>query len=394
MRKLDVFDTTLRDGEQAAGVNLHRHEKVEIALQIERYGVDIMEAGFPASSEGDFRAVQEIARQVKNTSVAGMARANQNDIDIAWEALGHGVQPRLHIFLATSPIHMEYKLRLKPAEVVEVGVQSIAYAAKRFPTVEWSAEDCTRSDWDFLVHIVTRIIDAGAKVINLPDTVGYTTPQEYANLFRYIQKNVPNLDGVKLSAHCHDDLGMAVANTLSAVEAGVHQVEGTINGIGERAGNASLEEILVSLQIRNAWYGVSTGVNLEETARTSELVSRLTGMPVPPNKAIVGANAFAHESGIHQDGVLKNRETYEIIRPELVGYRTNKLVLGKHSGRHAFREACDALGYTLSPERFQLLFQNFKTLTETQKDVSRDDISHLLASLPEEIGSDVEELTS
>lgn len=378
MRKVEVFDTTLRDGEQSAGVNLHMHEKVEIALQLERYGVDIMEAGFPASSQGDFRSVREIARQVKNASVAGLARATQGDIDAAWDALKDGAAPRLHIFLATSPIHMEHKLRMTPDEVVEAAIAAVNYAATKFPHVEWSAEDATRSEWPFLVRIIQEVIDAGATVINLPDTVGYTTPSEYANMFRYLREHVPNVHRAKLSAHCHDDLGMGVANTLAAIQAGVDQIEGTINGIGERAGNASLEEVLVALAIRKDFYQVETGIDLGQTALTSKLVSKLTGMVVPPNKAVVGSNAFAHESGIHQDGVLKNTLTYEIIRPELVGFNSNQLVLGKHSGRHAFQEKCTELGLKLEKEQFQQLFTAFKELTDKKKEVTDDDILALM----------------
>jgi 2-isopropylmalate synthase len=374
MRKVDVFDTTLRDGEQSAGVNLHRHEKLEIALQLERYGVDVMEAGFPASSQGDFQSVQDIARRVKSCSVAGLARASRGDIDAAWEALREGTEPRLHIFLATSPIHMEYKLRMTPDAVVAAAEDSVRYAAAKFPYVEWSAEDATRSDWDFLVRIVTAAIHAGASVINLPDTVGYTTPEEYAALFQYLREHVPNAHKAKFSAHCHDDLGLAVSNTLAAIAIGVDQIEGTINGIGERAGNAALEEVLTALAIRKDVYQVETSIQLEQTALTSKLVSKLTGLIVPPNKAVVGNNAFAHESGIHQDGVLKHTLTYEIIRPEMVGYGSNRMVLGKHSGRHAFREKCIELGIHFDEETFLALFKAFKELTDHKKEVTDDDI--------------------
>ncbi|MFB5188900.1 2-isopropylmalate synthase [Alicyclobacillus fastidiosus] len=378
MRKLDVFDTTLRDGEQSAGVNLHGSEKLEIAIQLERFGVDIMEAGFPASSPGDFKAVQEIASRIKDCSVAGLARATKSDIDAAWDALRHAALPRLHLFIATSPIHMEHKLRKSPDEVVDTAVDCVRYAASLFPVVQWSAEDATRSDWDFLVRIISKVIDAGAKVINLPDTVGYTTPSEYVRLFEYIRANVPNLGDVKLSAHCHDDLGLAVANSLAVIQAGVEQIEGTINGIGERAGNAALEEILVALAIRKDVYGRSTRTQLTETALTSKLVAKLTGMAVPANKAVVGNNAFAHESGIHQDGVLKNALTYEIIRPEMVGLHSNRMVLGKHSGRHAFKEKCEELNLQLGEQQFNRLFAAFKTLTETKKEITDDDILALV----------------
>ncbi|MFZ7946144.1 2-isopropylmalate synthase, partial [Neobacillus sp. 19] len=312
MVHVNIFDTTLRDGEQSPGVNLNQLEKLEIARQLERFGVDIMEAGFPASSQGDFEAVRAIARTIKHSSVTGLARATKSDIDIAWDALKDAAEPRLHCFIATSPIHMQYKLMKTPEQVMQTAVDMVRYAKTRFPHIEWSAEDASRSDLDFLVQIITKVIDAGATVINLPDTVGYTTPQEYGRMFRYIRENVPNIHRAALSCHCHDDLGMAVANSLAAVENGATQVEGTINGIGERAGNAALEEIAVALNIRNDRYPFTTNLVLKEIKRTSDLVSRFTGMKVPGNKAVVGKNAFAHESGIHQDGVLKNALTYEI----------------------------------------------------------------------------------
>lgn len=374
MRTIEVFDTTLRDGEQSAGVNLHIHEKLEIAHQLERYGVSVIEAGFPASSAGDLKAVQQIAKVIRNCEVAGLARSTQKDIDAVWEALKDAAQPRLHTFIATSPIHMEYKLRMTPDQVLETAVSCVRYAAGKFPSIEWSAEDATRSDWDFLAKMMERVIDAGATVINLPDTVGYTMPAEYARMFQYLMERVPNIDKVKLSAHCHDDLGMAVANSLAAIQVGVQQVEGTINGIGERAGNASLEEIGVALETRKDFYDATTALDLTQTIRTSRLVSKLTGMVVPPNKAVVGINAFAHESGIHQDGVLKNKQTYEIIRPETVGLTSNLMVLGKHSGRHAFKEKCSELGLQLDDEEFNNLFQLFKALTDKKKEVTDDDI--------------------
>lgn len=378
MRKIDIFDTTLRDGEQSPGVNLHPQEKLEIAYQLERYGVNVMEAGYPASSKGDFEAVQEIAGKIKNCSVTGLARCVQGDIDAAWEALKEGADPRLHVFIATSPIHMQYKLQMTEDQLIETAVSAVKYARRFFPKVQWSAEDSTRSDWDFLVKIITKVIDAGACVINLPDTVGYVHPEEYGAMFRYIRERVPNIDRVKLSAHCHDDLGMAVANSLAAIENGVEQIEGTINGIGERAGNAALEEVALALYTRRDHYQAETSLNLSQTIRTSQLVSKLTGMPVPSNKAVVGANAFAHESGIHQDGVLKNKLTYEIIEPELVGLSSNRIVMGKHSGRHAFKEKCQEMGLELSEEAFQKLFEAFKDLTAKKKEVTEDDILTLV----------------
>lgn len=379
MRTIEIFDTTLRDGEQTAGVNLHADEKLEIALQLERLGVDVMEAGFPASSRGDLQAIQQIAQSVRRSSVAGLARSTQQDIDAAWTALQVAERPRLHLFLATSPIHMEYKLRMTEEQVLEKAVESVRYAARLFPEIEWSAEDATRSEWPFLAKIIQQVIDAGATVINLPDTVGYATPAEYGSLFRYIREHVPNIHRVKLSAHCHDDLGLAVANTLAAIENGADQVECTINGIGERAGNASLEELGVALAVRGDVLKVRTGLDLTETIRTSQLVSQLTGLVVQPNKAVVGSNAFAHESGIHQDGMLKHQQTYEIIRPEMVGLAKNQLVLGKHSGRHAFQQKCAALGLDLTGSDVHELFQRFKELTERQKTVGDEDILALVA---------------
>ncbi|MGG3964583.1 2-isopropylmalate synthase [Heyndrickxia faecalis] len=379
MQKVNVFDTTLRDGEQSAGVNLNTVEKVEIAKQLEKFGVDIMEAGFPASSKGDFEAVEKIAKTIRNSSVTGLARAYKQDIDAAWDALKHSAEPRIHIFLATSPIHMQYKLRKTPDEVASIAVEAVKYAKQKFPLVQWSAEDATRSDKDFLVRIITEVIHAGANVINLPDTVGYTTPKEYGALYDYIREHVPNIDKVILSAHCHDDLGMATANTLSAIEHGVLQVEGTINGIGERAGNVALEEVAVALHIRQDYYNKKTRLKLDEIKRTSQLVSKLTGMVVPGNKAVVGANAFAHEAGIHQDGVLKEASTYEIITPELVGFSSNRLVLGKHSGRHAFKERAAALGFDLGQEKLNEAFKAFKALTDKKKEVTDDDLFAILA---------------
>lgn len=379
MRKINIFDTTLRDGEQSAGVNLNAIEKLEIAKQLERLGVDIMEAGFPASSNGDFQAVQTIANTIKNSSVTGLARTNKQDIDIAWDALKGSEEPRLHVFIATSPIHMMHKLRKTPDEVLLSAVEAVKYAKQKFPLVQWSAEDACRSDKWFLVRIITEVIKAGANVINIPDTVGFITPKEYGELFTFLQNNVPNIEKVILSAHCHDDLGMATNNSLSAIEHGVGQVEGTINGIGERAGNAALEEIAVALHIRQDYYKAKTGLKLNEINHTSQLISKLTGMVVPGNKAVVGANAFAHESGIHQDGVLKEASTYEIITPELIGVSSNNLVLGKHSGRHAFKQKAADLGFELTAERLKEAFDEFKSLTDRKKEVTDDDIFTILA---------------
>ena len=374
MRKIDIFDTTLRDGEQAAGINLNTAEKIEIARQLEKFGVTIIEAGFPASSPGDFDAVQRIANMVKNSTVTGLARAMKSDIDRTWEALRGAEQPHLHVFLATSPIHMQYKLMKTPEQVIEIAVEAVKYARKFFPLVQWSAEDASRSDPEFLVRIINQVIKAGATTINVPDTVGYATPLEYGALFNYLKENVTGIDNVKLSAHCHDDLGMATANTIAAIENGADQVEGTINGLGERAGNVALEEIAVALHIRKDVYGFETGLNLQEIKRTSQLVSQLTGVVIQPNKAIVGKNAFAHESGIHQDGMLKNRETYEIITPELIGATVEPLAMGKHSGRHAFSDRAITMGFELSDEKLNEAFVEFKKLADRKKEITGEDL--------------------
>lgn len=384
MSRIKIFDTTLRDGEQSPGVNLNQLEKLEIAKQLERFGVDRIEAGFPASSKGDFNAVKAIADTLKNTSVTGLARSVKSDIDASWEALRGAAEPCLHVFIATSPIHMKYKLKKSPQEVVDTAVSMVSYAKRRFPQIEWSAEDASRTDREFLAHIIEKVIDAGATVINLPDTVGYATPQEFGEMFKYIKETVPNIHKVDLSCHCHNDLGMAVANSLAAVENGATQVEGTINGIGERAGNAALEEVAVALKIRSDFYPYETGLQLNEIKRTSDLVSKLTGMYVQANKAIIGRNAFAHESGIHQDGVLKHAATYEIITPEMVGVNSNTLFLGKHSGRHAFKDKVSELGYELSEDKLKEAFNLFKQLTDHKKEVTDDDLFTILMEVQTE----------
>ncbi|WP_342526044.1 2-isopropylmalate synthase [Chryseomicrobium sp. FSL W7-1435] len=378
MGKIDIFDTTLRDGEQSAGINLNTAEKIEIARQLERYGVAVIEAGFPASSQGDFEAVKQIAKTVQNTTVTGLARAIESDIITSYEALKYGAQPHLHTFIATSPIHMEYKLKKTPDQVVEIAVQSVKLARKYFPLVQWSAEDATRSNKEFLARIITEVIKAGATTINIPDTVGYATPTEYGALFKYLQETVPGIETVKLSAHCHDDLGLAVANSLAAIENGATQIEGTINGIGERAGNAALEEIAVALQIRGDYYKTESGIVLKETKRTSQLVSQLTGVIIQPNKAVVGKNAFAHESGIHQDGMLKNPQTYEIITPAMIGEAVTELVLGKHSGRHAFISRAKEMGFELTDDKYAAAFVSFKELADRKKEITEEDLFVLL----------------
>jgi len=378
MRTIEIFDTTLRDGEQSPGVNLSTSEKVEIALQLEKLGVSRMEAGFAAASPGDLHSVSEVSRRIKHATVVSLARAAQHDIDKAYEGIKPAQSACIHTFIATSPIHRQYKLRMSKEEVVERAVQAVTYAKKYVEQVQFSAEDAARTEIEFLAEVVEAAIKAGATVINIPDTVGYMTPIEYGNIFRELIRRVPNIDKAKLSCHCHDDLGMAVANSLAAIEAGVTQVEGTINGIGERAGNAALEEIALALETRKDIYQATTKLQLKEIARTSQLVSRLTGMIVPGNKAIVGANAFAHESGIHQDGVLKEVTTYEIIRPESVGFKSNLLVLGKHSGRHAFKDKLADLGYHLEAEEMDKAFAAFKELCDKKKEVTDSDIVALI----------------
>lgn len=381
MPRIQIFDTTLRDGEQSPGVNLNRLEKLEIAKQLERFGVDRMEAGFPASSKSDFEAVKMIADTVKGTSVTALARSVKSDIDAAWDALKGAEHPCVHIFIATSPIHMEYKLQMTPEEVINQAVEMVQYASSKFSQVQWSAEDASRTELPFLAEIIEKVIDAGATIINLPDTVGYATPLEYGNMFKYVQENVPNVDKAILSCHCHNDLGLAVANSIAAVENGARQIEGTINGIGERAGNASLEELAVAFHIRSDHYPYETNITLNEIKRTSDLVSKLTGMHIQANKAIVGKNAFAHESGIHQDGVLKHAETYEIITPELVGVSSNNLFLGKHSGRHAFNDKVKSMGYDLTDEKLKEAFKSFKLLTDRKKEVTDDDLFTILTEV-------------
>ena len=378
MRKIDIFDTTLRDGEQSPGINLNTAEKIEIAKQLERLGVTIIEAGFPAASPGDFEAVNLIAKTVKNSIITGLARAVKSDIDAVYNAVKDAQQPHIHTFIATSPIHMEYKLKKNPDEVVEQAVEAVKYAKSKVNLVEFSCEDGFRSDKEFLVRIIGEVIKAGATTINVPDTVGYASPAEYGALFKYLRENVIGAEKVKFSAHCHNDLGMAVANSIAAMENGADQIECTINGLGERAGNAALEEIGVALHIRKDIYPVETGLNLKEIKRTSQLVSRLTGSVIQPNKAVVGKNAFAHESGIHQDGVLKNPETYEIISPALIGEGDVPLVLGKHSGRAAFRDRAEKMGFDLSDEKLNRAFAEFKKLADRKKEVTEEDLMTLL----------------
>ncbi|BBB90859.1 MAG TPA: 2-isopropylmalate synthase [Methylomusa anaerophila] len=378
-RRIKVFDTTLRDGEQTPGVSLQTEEKIEIALALAKLNVDVIEAGFPIASPGDFDAVSQIAQRVKGPTIAGLARANQKDIETAGQAVKHSDRPRIHTFIATSDIHLEHKLKMSRNEVLARAEEAVRYAKSLVPDVEFSAEDASRSDWDYLCQVYAGVIAAGANVINVPDTVGYTTPDEFGRLILYIRQHVPNIDQAVISVHCHDDLGMAVANSLAAIKNGAEQVECTINGLGERAGNASLEELVMALNTRKEYYQAGTDIDTRQIYRTSRLVSTLTGIVVPPNKAVVGDNAFAHESGIHQHGMLNNSLTYEIMRPETIGISRNALVLGKHSGRHAFEERLRHLGYELGPERINSLFVKFKDLADRKKMVFDRDIEALVA---------------
>ncbi|SHI80591.1 2-isopropylmalate synthase [Desulfofundulus thermosubterraneus] len=377
-RRVYIFDTTLRDGEQSPGVSLNVMEKLQIARQLARLGVDVIEAGFPITSPGDYEAVKTIAREVRGVTVAALARANFQDIDRAWEAVKGAEQPRIHTFIATSPIHMRHKLRMTEEQVIEAAVAAVKRARSYVSDVEFSAEDASRSELDFLCRVLEAAIAAGATVVNIPDTVGYATPEEFARFIRDIRQRVPGIEKVVLSVHCHDDLGLAVANSLAAVAAGANQVEGAINGIGERAGNAALEEVVMALYTRRDQFGCETNIRTEEIYRTSRLVSSLTGMPVQPNKAVVGKNAFAHESGIHQDGVLKERTTYEIMNPVMVGISQSNLVLGKHSGRHAFRQRLLELGYELGEEELNKAFQQFKVLADKKKEITDADLEAIV----------------
>jgi 2-isopropylmalate synthase len=372
-RRIQVFDTTLRDGEQSPGIALQPHEKAEIALQLERLGVDVVEAGFPGASPGDFEGVRAVAAALERPVVAAFARTRQVDLDAAAEALAGARRSRVHVCLGTSPIHMERKLGLEPHEVLEQAGWAVAYAAARADEVEFSCEDSTRSDPAFVAEVCRTVVAAGATAVNLPDTVGYAVPDQYAAFVTEVRRLCPELERVTVSVHCHDDLGLAVANTLAGVGAGAQQVECTINGIGERAGNASLEEVVVALRVRRDHYAVETGLDTSRLAETSRLVSERTGYVVQPNKAVVGANAFAHEAGIHQDGMLKDERTYQIIDPAEVGVRMT-LPLGKHSGRHAFARACADRGIELAGEELNAAFRRFKALADGGQAVMIDDL--------------------
>ena len=379
-----IFDTTLRDGEQCPGATMTFEDKIELAELLDEMGVDIIEAGFPIASEGDFEAVSEIARRVSRATVAGLARAIEGDIARAGAAVRHAVRPRIHTFVSTSPIHLAHQMRKSQADVLEIIARTVSQARGLVEDVEWSAMDATRTPLDYLCRCVEAAIRAGATTINLPDTVGYATPAEYAAMFRDVRARVPGADTAVFSVHCHNDLGLAVANTLAGIEAGARQVECTINGIGERAGNAALEEVVMALKTRRDVLPFVTGVESTMLTRASKRVSAVTSFPVQYNKAIVGRNAFAHESGIHQDGMLKNAETYEIMTPESVGVSKTSLVMGKHSGRHAFKEKLRDLGYELGDNAVQDAFKRFKDLADRKKHVYDED---LVALIDDELGN-------
>jgi 2-isopropylmalate synthase len=377
-RRIRIFDTTLRDGEQSPGASMNQAEKIEVARALAALGVDVIEAGFPIASQGDFESVRAIATEVGGTIICGLARCNDRDIDRAWEALKFAQSPRIHVFLATSAIHREHKLKMTRLQVVERAVQSVARAKALCADVEFSPEDAARTEIDFLSEVVEAAIDAGATTVNIPDTVGYATPSHYAHVIKTLKERVKNIDRAIISVHCHNDLGLAVANSLAACEVGARQVECTINGIGERAGNAALEEIVMALKTRHDYYNLETRIKTERLYPLSRMVSTITGLTVQRNKAIVGRNAFAHEAGIHQDGMLKERSTYEIMKPEEVGVPKTDLVLGKHSGRHALRDRVDELGYHLNEAQLEVLFDDFKTLADKKKEIYDDDLIVLI----------------
>lgn len=388
-----IFDTTLRDGEQSPGASLTSTEKVEIARQLSRLGVDIIEAGFPAASPDDHEAVARIAREVGTEDgpiIAGLARTHRSDIDAAWSAVKHAAKARIHTFLATSDLHMEHKLQMTRQEVIERVREMVTYARSLCDDVEFSPEDGSRSDPKFLVEVLTVAIESGATTLNIPDTVGYAMPEEYGDMFRQLIEETPGSEDVIWSVHCHDDLGVATANTIAGIRAGARQAEVTVNGIGERAGNTSLEEVVMAFHTRQPLYGLRTNIHTDQISRTSRMVSSLTGMQVPPNKAIVGSNAFAHEAGIHQHGMLKNQKTYEIMTPETVGVPKSKLILGKHSGRHAFRARLETMGYELNNQECDDAFRHFKDLADRKKTITDADLQALVTAeiaSPEEIFS-------
>lgn len=378
-RKIIIFDTTLRDGEQSPGCSMHLNEKLDVAEALEALGVDVIEAGFPAASEGELKAVREIAGLMKRCTVAALCRCRKEDIDCGYEAVKNAVHPRLHVFIATSPVHLEYKLRIDPETAINMIKTHTEYARTLVDDVEFSFEDATRTPHDFLARAAQTAIDAGATTLNIPDTVGYATPAEMGEIIRYLKANVRGIDKVNISVHCHNDLGMAVANSLAAAEAGANQIECTINGIGERAGNAAMEEIVMAIKTRAEHFGMYTDIVTQRIFNTSKLVSGIVGIKLPPNKAIVGKNAFVHESGIHQHGVMANKATYEIMSPKDIGVPENALFLGKHSGKHAFGELLAEMGYSLTKEQIDFYFPKYKELADRKKEITRSDVDALLA---------------
>ncbi len=390
MQRVWIFDTTLRDGEQSPGASMSVEQKYEIAVQLARLGVDVIEAGFPISSPQQFEGCKLIAKEVKGPTIAALARAVEKDIDSAAESLKGSERPRIHTFLATSPIHMEHKLKKTPDEVVEMAVHAVKYARGKVAEVEFSPEDGTRSEIPFLCRIIERVIDAGASVINIPDTVGYAVPAEFTEFLKAIREGTPNMDKAVLSVHCHNDLGMAVANSIAALQAGARQVEVTVNGIGERAGNASLEEFVMALSVRRDFLPFTTGIQTRQIYRTSRLLSNTIGFALPRNKPVVGENAFAHESGIHQDGMIKKRETYEIMTPESVGRDSSKLVLGRHSGLHGFKTRLGELGFSLSDADLKKAYDRFLEIADRKKEVFDDDLYVIIS---DQLGHDTETYT-
>ncbi|ABQ27868.1 2-isopropylmalate synthase [Geotalea uraniireducens] len=380
LKTIKIFDTTLRDGEQSPGASMNIDEKLRLAKQLQKLNVDVIEAGFPIASEGDFEAVKKIAQTIKGPEIAGLCRSSFKDIDRAWEALQYaGERGRIHTFIATSDIHMKYKLKMTPKQVLESAVKAVKRARTYTPNVEFSCEDAVRTDLKFLAEVVGAVIDAGATVVNIPDTVGYTIPFEYFNIIKYLKDNVANVEKAVISVHCHNDLGLSVANSIAAVQAGAGQVECTINGIGERAGNCSLEEFVMTLKTRQDILPFKTNVVTEQLTPASRLLTTVTGIVVQPNKAIVGANAFAHEAGIHQHGMMMDKTTYEIMTPESVGLKASALVLGKHSGRHAFKKRLEELGYDLDDEKLNRAFDRFKALADLKKEVFDEDLDAIVA---------------
>lgn len=379
-KKIKIFDTTLRDGEQSPGCSMNPDEKLQIAFQLERLGVDIIEAGFAISSKGDFKSIEQIAKNIKNSRICSLCRAINKDIDTAAESIKKAKLKRIHTFIATSPIHMKHKLKMNENQVLQHAVEAVKYAKKQVDDIEFSCEDAGRSNKEFLAKVYSEVIKAGATVINVPDTVGYMTPEEFGDLIKFLSNNVIGIENVDISVHCHNDLGFATANSIAGVLNGANQVECTVNGIGERAGNTALEEVVMALKTRNNFYKAeATNINTTEIIKTSRLVSSITGSVVQSNKAIVGANAFAHEAGIHQDGMLKHTETYEIMKPEIIGLTKTHLVLGKHSGRHAFKERIKSLGYNLTTHDFEYAFERFKTICDKKKSILDEDLHSIVS---------------